>query len=178
MRQSWTYDKLKDALEPICEAMGRFPSHSELRSVGRSDIACQVSRRGGSIAIAKDMGYPRRLSDSDFGWLGESQCRMMLESEGFSVTKPEGVKSPYDLLVGGLVRVDVKAANWSDYGRSRGWFYREDYPRRDDENWLKWVFAKKAGKKMKIWAEPVPEEYQGDKTLPYEVRYPLQYGEE
>jgi succinate dehydrogenase/fumarate reductase flavoprotein subunit len=61
---------------------------------------------------------------------------------------------------------------------SRGWFYREDYPRRDDKNWLKWVFVKMEDDKMKIWAEPVPKEYQGDTSLPYEVRYPLQYGEE
>jgi succinate dehydrogenase/fumarate reductase flavoprotein subunit len=61
---------------------------------------------------------------------------------------------------------------------SRGWFYREDYPRRDDKNWLKWVMLKKEDGKMKIWAEPVPKEYQGDTSLPYEVRYPLQYGEE
>jgi len=61
---------------------------------------------------------------------------------------------------------------------SRGWFYREDYPRRDDKNWLKWVLVRKEGEKMKIWAEPVPREYRGDTSLPYEVRYPLQYGEE
>jgi len=61
---------------------------------------------------------------------------------------------------------------------SRGWFYREDYPRRDDKNWLKWVFVKKEDEKMKIWAEPVPKEYQGDTSMPYEVRYPLQYQEE
>jgi len=61
---------------------------------------------------------------------------------------------------------------------SRGWFYREDYPYRDDKNWLKWIFVKKEDEEMKIWAEPVPEEYQGDTSLPYEVRYPLQYGEE
>lgn len=61
---------------------------------------------------------------------------------------------------------------------SRGWFYREDYPRRDDENWLKWIFVHKDTGAMKIWAEPVPKEYQGDRSLPYEVRYPLQYQEE
>jgi succinate dehydrogenase/fumarate reductase flavoprotein subunit len=61
---------------------------------------------------------------------------------------------------------------------SRGWFYREDYPRRDDKNWLKWIFVRREGEKMKIWAEPVPKEYQGDTSLPYEERYPLQYQKE
>lgn len=61
---------------------------------------------------------------------------------------------------------------------SRGWFYREDYPQRDDENWLKWTIVGKEGGQMRLSTEPVPEAYQGDKSLPYEVRYPLQYQQE
>ncbi|MBW2138291.1 MAG: FAD-binding protein [Deltaproteobacteria bacterium] len=58
---------------------------------------------------------------------------------------------------------------------SRGSFYREDYPRRDDENWLKWVMLKEEDGKMKLWTEPVPKEYWGDTSLSHEERYPLQY---
>ena len=60
---------------------------------------------------------------------------------------------------------------------SRGFFFREDYPRRDDKNWLKWVLVKqdKQGQ-MQIWTEDVPKAYQGDLSLPYTERYPLQYG--
>jgi succinate dehydrogenase/fumarate reductase flavoprotein subunit len=39
---------------------------------------------------------------------------------------------------------------------SRGWHYREDYPRRDDENWLKWVILKKAHNQMVISTEDIP----------------------
>lgn len=60
---------------------------------------------------------------------------------------------------------------------SRGWFYREDYPRRDDENWLKWVVVKQEDGRMKIRTVPVPKEFQGDTSMPYEKRFPLQYGE-
>ena len=28
---------------------------------------------------------------------------------------------------------------------SRGWHYREDFPERDDKNWLKWVIIQKDG---------------------------------
>ncbi len=41
---------------------------------------------------------------------------------------------------------------------SRGWHYREDYPQRDDENWLKWVIVKKGEKKMEVTTEPIPIE--------------------
>ena len=58
---------------------------------------------------------------------------------------------------------------------SRGWFYREDYPRRDDENWLKWIVLKEETGEMKIWTVPVQKEYWGDTSMPYEKRYPLNY---
>jgi succinate dehydrogenase/fumarate reductase flavoprotein subunit len=46
---------------------------------------------------------------------------------------------------------------------SRGWHIREDYPGRDDENWLKWIILKDVGGDMRLSTEDVPIE-----------RYPLQ----
>ncbi len=43
---------------------------------------------------------------------------------------------------------------------SRGAHYREEYPERDDANWLKWVIAKREGDDINVWAEPIPmDEY-------------------
>ena len=59
---------------------------------------------------------------------------------------------------------------------SRGAFFREDYPRRDDDNWLKWIILKKNEiGEMDLTTEDVPEEWQGDRSEPYEKRYVLQY---
>ena len=56
---------------------------------------------------------------------------------------------------------------------SRGWHYREDYPRRDDENWLKWVILKKTQDGMAISTEDIPmESYRikpGTPTAPLDV---------
>lgn len=41
---------------------------------------------------------------------------------------------------------------------SRGWHYREDFPERDDKNWLKWIILKKDGDNMAVTTEPVPIE--------------------
>jgi succinate dehydrogenase/fumarate reductase flavoprotein subunit len=41
---------------------------------------------------------------------------------------------------------------------SRGWHYREDYPERDDKNWLKWIIVKQEGGKMVLSTEPIPIE--------------------
>ena len=48
---------------------------------------------------------------------------------------------------------------------SRGWFIREDYPERDDSEWLKWVCAKPEGDGVRIWTEDVPvADYQHQPT--------------
>ncbi len=39
---------------------------------------------------------------------------------------------------------------------TRGYHFREEFPHRDDKNWLKWVIIQKEGGRMKLRAEPVP----------------------
>jgi succinate dehydrogenase / fumarate reductase flavoprotein subunit len=41
---------------------------------------------------------------------------------------------------------------------SRGFHFREDYPERDDKNWLKWIEFKQEGEKMTFLLKPVPIE--------------------
>jgi succinate dehydrogenase/fumarate reductase flavoprotein subunit len=41
---------------------------------------------------------------------------------------------------------------------TRGTHVREDYPERDDRNWLKWINIRKEDEKMKLWIEPIPIE--------------------
>ncbi|MCC6473289.1 MAG: FAD-binding protein [Burkholderiales bacterium] len=55
---------------------------------------------------------------------------------------------------------------------SRGNHFREDYPRRDDPNWLAWVKVKKAGEEMSLLKEPIPRAWWPDLSKPYEERYP------
>lgn len=38
---------------------------------------------------------------------------------------------------------------------SRGVHHREDYPHRDDRNWLKWIVIKEEGGKARYFTEPV-----------------------
>lgn len=39
---------------------------------------------------------------------------------------------------------------------SRGFHFREDYPKRDDRNWLKWVIVKQEAGKTILSTEPIP----------------------
>ena len=56
---------------------------------------------------------------------------------------------------------------------SRGSHYREDYPRRDDPNWLAWVLLKEEQGQMKASKKPIPKEWWPDLSKPYEERYPF-----
>lgn len=58
---------------------------------------------------------------------------------------------------------------------SRGGHFREDYPRRDDPTWLAWVKINEEKGEMKLFKEPVPEEWWPDLDKPYEERYPAAF---
>jgi succinate dehydrogenase/fumarate reductase flavoprotein subunit len=55
---------------------------------------------------------------------------------------------------------------------SRGDHFREDFPRRGDPEWLAWIKIKDEQGEMKLYKEPVPQEWWPDLTKPYEERYP------
>jgi hypothetical protein len=54
---------------------------------------------------------------------------------------------------------------------SRGCHYREDYPRRDDPDWLAWVVLKEENGEMKAFKKPIPKEWWPELSKPYEERY-------
>ena len=55
---------------------------------------------------------------------------------------------------------------------SRGSHYREDYPRRDDPNWLAWVKLKDREGRMRMRKERLPRKWWPDLSKPYNERYP------
>ncbi len=62
---------------------------------------------------------------------------------------------------------------------SRASHYREDYPRRDDLNWLAAVKIKEKDGSMELTKEPFPKEWGPDPSIPYKERYPMEFpGEE
>ena len=61
---------------------------------------------------------------------------------------------------------------------SRGMHYREDYPLRDDKNWLCWIKVKDVDGEMTLIKEPVPDEWKPDPTVPYAARYSYEFPNE
>ena len=56
---------------------------------------------------------------------------------------------------------------------TRGCHYREDFPLRDDEQWLAWVTLKRgADGTMEPAKRPIPAEWRPDPAVPYQDLYP------
>jgi succinate dehydrogenase/fumarate reductase flavoprotein subunit len=55
---------------------------------------------------------------------------------------------------------------------SRGSHFREDYPARDDKNWLSWIIITKDGENMKLTKRDVPEKWKPKAGLSYREKYP------
>jgi len=124
MRKQWTDESFKAEVENVSKSLGHFPSVSELRHMGRNDLSVQITRRGGFLHVAAEIGAKRNHSDSDTGWDGEREVYDKLSLLGFSCEAPAGFRSPFDMVVDGSVRIDVKSAKYAEYGACKGWFYR------------------------------------------------------
>jgi len=55
---------------------------------------------------------------------------------------------------------------------SRGTHFREEYPYRDDKDWLALILIKDNNGKMELSKKSVPKEWWPDRSLSYEKRYP------
>jgi succinate dehydrogenase/fumarate reductase flavoprotein subunit len=55
---------------------------------------------------------------------------------------------------------------------SRGNHFREDFPYRDDPNWLAWVKIVDASNEMRLIKSPIPQQWWPDLSKTYEDRYP------
>lgn len=56
---------------------------------------------------------------------------------------------------------------------SRGSHFREDYPERNDKEWLCWVKMKQVDGEVIYTKEPVPERFWPDYSKPYDEIYPM-----
>lgn len=61
---------------------------------------------------------------------------------------------------------------------SRAIHYREDYPRRDDPDWLADVKIKEREGAMEVVKEPIPKGWWPDLSKPYRERYPMRFAGE
>lgn len=123
-RKKWSDKDIAQGIVDVHRETGVFPTVSLLKARGQNDLACAIVRGGGFMEWANRLGMEREASCSDMGWDGEMKVMQILAERWPNVTRPTAVKCPFDLLVNGVLRIDVKTAKIAMYGSCTGWFYR------------------------------------------------------
>ncbi len=108
--QHWTIERIEEHIKPIAARLGRMPSMSELRQEGRNDLAVQLGRgEGGMSGWASRLGVAMKDSETTRGHRWEVYVLELLRDLGRTVER-QTTRAPFDLLVDGRCRVNVKSA--------------------------------------------------------------------
>ena len=93
--------------------LDRMPTDKEIREYfGNTELSSAINRQGGLFTWGEKMGLKLKESSASMGHDNELLVKSLLESRGYTCIKTR-TKHPYDLLVNGCVKVDVKSARLS-----------------------------------------------------------------
>lgn len=89
----------------------RMPTANELKSIGRNDLHCILSRTKKYSGWAAHMGIALKRSETVVGQEAESKMAdFLMRSNNFSEIERMSTRHPYDLLIDRVVKVEVKYA--------------------------------------------------------------------
>ena len=77
-----------------------------------------------------------------------------------------------------LLNAEMKLRAGLAREESRGTHYREDFPFRDDKNWLAWIKLVEKDGKMEVVKHPIPEKWHPDTSLSYREKYHVPFPHE
>lgn len=122
--------------------------------------------RGGSLTTGQALKEVQRLLYQEIGIFraAESLERALSGVRDFRRKALPGIyaKDFHDLAKAHEIaniadQIEVVALSSLFREETRYFNIREDFPRRDDRNWLKWVIAKKDGEGIRLWGEDIPQ---------------------
>ena len=73
-----------------------------------------------------------------------------------------------------LLNAEMKLRAGLAREESRGTHFREDFPFRDDDNWLCWVKLVERDGKMAVEKQALPAEWRPDPALSYREKYAVE----
>lgn len=112
MAKKWTPELIESELRKCIESLmlDRMPTAAELREqLGRNDLHVQVGRTKKYSGWAAHLGLSLKSCETHMGNSYENKVGSLLVSKGYEVESMT-TKHPYDLLVNGTVKIDVKVA--------------------------------------------------------------------
>jgi hypothetical protein len=91
--------------------LDRLPSKSEVKFiVGNESLANAITRHGGWKYFSEKLNLPMKKSCSSFGDENEDYILNLLIEMGYDAIKTKP-RHPYDILVNGIVKIDVKSSH-------------------------------------------------------------------
>ena len=111
----WTYEDIKNEIYEVIDFLGiqRMPSRQEIEDYySNSSLTNKISKTGGLYKWAKILGLEVKKSDTKLGIQYEQTIKEKLEKIGFTC-ELTSIRHPYDILVNGRVKIDVKVENIS-----------------------------------------------------------------
>lgn len=109
-RINWSDEKTKEAILKVKDflELDRMPTRAEIENFYQDNrLSCRISKTGGFYHWAKILGLEVKQSETGLGILMERYARNELLEKGYEC-ELTSTKFPYDLLVNGRVKIDVK----------------------------------------------------------------------
>ena len=122
----WTERDIENGINEIRHAwlLERMPSMAEVKMYyGDCRLTNAISKSGGFRYWAKKMGLEVKDSESQLGYECEMMVMQLLKEQGYDCEKTS-IRHPYDLLVNGCVKIDVKVARVSKCRTSDSYSFR------------------------------------------------------
>lgn len=123
---NWTDELIRKGILEVVEHIGetRMPTAYELREYhGDCRLIGAITRRGGFMTWANKMELPMKDGDVMLGLGYEKYTKELLEKNGFGCVHTS-TKFPYDILVNGKVKLDVKVSHLVEIGNGRGYTFK------------------------------------------------------
>jgi hypothetical protein len=111
----WTAELIKSELAVIGASLGRMPSKNELSAMKKESLASSITRHGGYRAWALRMSLSLKNTETARGQIIEDAICLFLAEQKFVVERMT-TRAPYDFFVNGHLRIDVKSAQYGEYG--------------------------------------------------------------
>lgn len=113
MRIRWTDELIEAGIWEVVDCIGekRMPTNKEMKNYyGNGALAAQITTKGGCAAWANKLGLPLKTNSVTLAWGFEKHTQGLLEGRGYDVERCR-TKDPYDLLINGKVKIDVKVSH-------------------------------------------------------------------
>lgn len=121
--RNWTDEDIRNEVLAVMNTLGlsRLPTKKECDlATGNMALSNVVSKRCGWYNLAKELGLEIKQSETTTGKFGESIAANLLSEKGFLVQRMSQ-NHPFDLLINGIAKIDVKTSRL--YRGRNGDFY-------------------------------------------------------